>query len=645
MISVKAIPALLAMAVSGLAAPSDPGETAVHFLEKVRTKNLNLEPGADTALSPQTSENKRKEIARRLERMARDLGNDPLEVGSVKLDGELAAVIVRKIGGFDPGRLQVFPVALVKRGADWAAAPVPASFENAGIGYAATLRKRLASLEEWMLQERVVDLENLREQSTTRMRRKIEENLPTSTLRGFTSQQAGERFLAACEQRKLPEILGLLGGLAANLPDDWPARLKSADEAVAAASEVPRPWRLLVAPEVLRIPVYHDEVGDGKSAILSIACLDPAGNPPKTRIPKVELIHFSLRKTTDGLWRIDPPSEFLTGSTGQDSKTDEDLDADLLDQFPDKLATKYPTSPGKTADDARDALLKALADPKPSSWAQLIRIQGDPLDRRKVFARAAQIWWDTRSPSAMRRAVPLAFHGEGDHAAAACQFFDARNPDRLDLKFLFLEKSPTGWLWDPAPSDETREALREWTEAQAANWKDQWQDGLLVDCAKLGKIPVAAPPTDDEARNLVASWLQATRDGDLEAALRMTARLDTPESKTALLRNLGFEMTGARPDPQASSIIGVRRGEIFAAVGTRIAAGEKPTFPLYPVIATPAGPRILLEVDLLYSGSRSRDYLNGTSLDRLRISSPPAAEELKNLFSKHQAELKQKDQP
>ena len=95
---VKVSIVLLAMVVSAVAATSDPGETAMHFLEKVRAKNLNLEPGADTALSPQTLETKRQEIARRLDRLAADLGSDPLELGPVKLDRELAGVLVRKIG-------------------------------------------------------------------------------------------------------------------------------------------------------------------------------------------------------------------------------------------------------------------------------------------------------------------------------------------------------------------------------------------------------------------------------------------------------------------------------------------------------------------------------------------------------------------
>lgn len=635
------------MAVSALAAPSDPGETAVHFLEKVRTKNLNLEPGADTALSPQTSEKKRKEIARRLERMARDLGNDPLEVGAVKLDGDLAAVIVRKIGGFDPSRLQVFPVALVKRGADWAAAPVPASFENSGIGYAATLRQRLSTLEEWMLHERVADLENLREQSAARMRRKIEENLPAATLRRFTSQEAAGRFLSACESRKLPEILGLLGGLAEHLPDDWALRLRAADTAVATNSQVSRPWRLLIAPEVLRVLVYHeeDEEAEGNSALVSIACLDPAGNPPQSTSPKVELVHLALSRTPDGFWRIDPPPAFLLGASGQDDDPGEDLDTDLLDLFPAKLMLKHPVSPEPTARQAKEALLAALANDRPSSWTRLIQIQGDPADARGAYARAAQIWWESRNPASARRAIPLAFHEDGDRAVAACQFFDSHNPDRLDLRFLFFEKTPMGWLWNPFPSDDTRNASQEWTDLQTKRWQDDWQETFLTDCPKLEKLPDAGAPTGEDSRKLIESWLQATRTGDVMAALRLTTRLDTPDSTATLLRNLGYEMTGARRNDNAIPITGIHRGEIWTAVGTQTVTDGRPSFPLYPVIATSAGPRILLEIDLMASGNRSRDFLNKTTLERLRKSSAPAADELKRLFSEHQAAVGKGTQP
>jgi len=634
---ILAILAILAMAVTAFAGSNDPGETAVHFLEKVRAKKLNLEPGGDTALSPQTSGQKRKEIARRLERLARDLGTDPLEVGAMKLDDDLAAVLVRKIGGFDPSRLQVFPVALVKRGTDWAAAPVPASFENSGVGYAAVLRQRLAALEDWMLREQAIDLLKLRDQSTERMRRKISASLPPETLRDFTSKQAAERFLTACERRDLPEIFGLLGGLAATLPNDWPLRLKAAEAAVATATEGKHPWRLLIAAEVLRILVHHEE--DGDSASVSIACLDPAGNPPRFPLPRIELVHLDLSKSPEGLWRIDPPESFLQDGASPEEGIAEDPDPGLLDSFPLQLAARYPPVAQPTAERARQVLLDALRTGSPASLIPLIRLGGNHLAVRNACVRAAQIWWALREPSTIGCALPLAWQEDGPHAAAACQFFSARNPDRLDLVILYFEKSADGWCWTPDPGPETEKSFHDWIELQTKRGQDEWQNTLLTECPVLEKIPDSGAPGDDESRQLIELWLKATRAGDIMAALRLTVRLNLADSPATLLRNLGYEMTGTRRNSHPPTLAGIYRGAILTAADTQTAPDDTPSFPLYPVVTTPQGPRILLEIDLFASGNRSRDFLNRTSLARLRKVSAGAADDLANLYASHQAKL------
>ncbi|MEO5712460.1 MAG: hypothetical protein ABIT37_03150, partial [Luteolibacter sp.] len=353
----KLISVLLATTLFAHGASNDPGKEAINFLEKVRLGKIDLAPGGDTALSPQTADEKKREIARRIERIARDLGSDPLELGAVKTDDDYAAVLVRKVGGFDPSRLQVFAVALVKHGTEWTAAPLPASFENAGAGYAIALRKRLDLLENWMLREQVVDLEKLREQSAARMRQKIEARLTADELRSFDAQKAAQRFLTACQQRDLPAVLGMLGGLSTTLPDDWPARLKSADAALSVGSQAKHPWRLLTSPDVLRVVVHHEE--EENSGLFSVACLDPSTTDSRTEMPRVELVHFELSKTQDDFWRIDPSSNFLQ-ETENDEEPDEEADAELLDAFPAKWLQSHPAAPQMEAEQLHQAITTAL---------------------------------------------------------------------------------------------------------------------------------------------------------------------------------------------------------------------------------------------------------------------------------------------
>ncbi len=639
------------MAITAVAAPSDPGETAVHFLEKVRAKNLDLAPGADTALSPQTSEAKRKEIARRIERMAQDLGDDPLEVGAMKLDGDLAGVLVRKISGFDPNRMQIFPIALVKRGTEWTAAPVPASFENSGVRHTTALRQRLKTLEDWMLREQVLDLAHLRDQSAERMRRKIEEKLPAATLRTLDYQQVVARFLNATKTRNLPEIFGLLGGLAAELPPDWPSRITAAQNAVAAGSEVTLPWRLLMSNDILQTIVHQEE--EGRSALISIACLDPSGSTTNLSHPPLQLVHLDLTKSKDGLWRINLPGYFLQKSVSPDEEPNEEpneepddkLDVDLLDAFPAKLSQSYPATPQPTAEAARNAVISAFHEGDLSSIMRLIDLSGGAQTARESCIRAAQLWWVFRAPSAVRRALPLGLHEERDHAAASFQFFSSRNPDRLDLQILYFKKSTAGWIWTPIPSPESMASFSEWLTLQTEKWRDQWQNVLLNDCPVLDKLPETDAPTEEECRNLVESWLQAVYAGDIIAALRFTARLNMPESKDSLLRNQGYELSDARKNKRPPPIIGVYRGRNWAAVGTQMESDQKTFSPLYSVVATPSGPRILPEIDLSASSKRSRDFLNKTTLKRLGKFNPDAATQLEKLFSTHQAQVIKPEQP
>ena len=629
--AVKFLLVLLAVAMTAHAASSDPGQTAIDFLEKVRQRKLDLTPGGDTALSPQTADEKKRQIARRLDRMARDLGCDPLEVGAVKLDENFAAVLVRKVGGLDPSRLQVFPVALVKRGAEWSAAPLPASFENVGAGYAAALRSRLQVLENWMLREQVVDLERLREQSISGIRRKIEANLPAEELRNLNSKEVGERFMGACERGDLLSVLGFLGGLAAKLPDDWPARLKAADFALTAGSQAPRPWRLLVAPEVARVLVHHEEE-DGQ-ALISIACLDPAA-----AAPRIEIIHFELTKDPGSLWQIDPPASFLQAKGNSDEEADDGLDSDLRDAFPKKWTASHPAEPQATAELAREKLLDVLRNGNFPALLASSKLDQSPETARKACIQAAQTWWTLHDPAAVHHAMPLSFHADGSTAVAIFQWFSAREPDRLDARALYFEKSPTGWLWNPVPASATQTKFQDWVDSECARWPDQWQRSLWGRCPVLEEIHAIPAPTRDEAQQTVEAWLDATRRGDVEAALRLVARLSDPLSGSTVLQNLGYEIIGSRRGKKKPAIIESYQGKTWTAVGVKSAQDGKAIYPLYPVVLTEIGPRIIVEIDLFASDNRGREFLNKTALQRLAKSNS-AAGELQTLYSQYQAKI------
>jgi hypothetical protein len=644
---VKAFLVLLALTMVAHAASSDPGSVAIEFLEKVREGKLNLEPGGDTALSPQTVESKRHEIAKRIERMAKELGSDPLEVSTVKEDGDFAGVLVRKAGGFDPSGLRVFPVALIRRDAAWEPAPVPASFENVGAGYAISLRNRVQQLENWMLREQVVDLQKLHSQAQEKIRGRIEAVLPESELRGFNVEQLGIRFLNSCEKGDLASLLGILGGLGAKLPDDWSSRLKSAENAIRAGSTAPRPWRLLTSPEVARVMVHHED--DDSTGLISIGCLDPLGNG-KTP-PRIELLHLGISKMDDGLWRINPPPSFLhpmaQGDVDPDG-FDEDAilapekgpDSELIRAFPAAWSALHPPVPQASAELAAKLWVAALTGGSFPTFLSLSKLDGTSVVAAASCAKAAKVWGDLRKGSTLDLAVPLSFQADENSAAGIYQLFAARDPDKLNLRPFYFEKSTRGWLWNTTPSQVIQEKWKAWFAEETEDLAEVWMGKVLSDTLVVENLEEAEAPSEADTRKCVESWLEAVRKGDFREALNHVARLGGEKSESMVLKNLGYEIADARGKSAPNPVISIYREDPCSAAGVKIdRVGNKPAFPLYPVVKTPQGPRILIEVDL-FVADRTRDYLNNYALVRLRKETSEKAEAaLRNMIQKYKASV------
>ena len=627
---------LLAATLGAAAAPSDPGKAAVDFLEKVRRKKLNLEPGGDTALSPQTREVKKRQIAKRLERMAGDLGSDPLEIGPVKLDEDFAGVIIRKVGGFDPGRLQVFAVAMVRRGADWIAAPVPASFENSGAGYGQPLRSRLETLETWMLREQVKDLEELREQSKEQMRRKIEASLTASELRGADARHAADLFLTACAKSDLPSVLGLLGGLAEKLPDDWPARLKAADRALAGGI-TDGPWRLLRAPEVTRVIAAHG--GDKGRGDVSLLCLDPGMGD--TTSPRIRSVNLDLTKSPDGLWRINLPAEFLREPDSHQDSSDNDeggFDSDLTDSFAIDWSAAHPPTYYPDAAAARDAWLLAVRAKSPEGLLAMSKLRGPSGYATRAALQVARAWRSVGDPSNARQALPLSFQADESAAVALIQFFSPRDPDRWDGRPVYFEKSATGWYWNPEPTTAVSGKFEPWLGTESRLWPDKWQQELLRDCPKITSFDNLQAPPEQAARDCVGKWLAAIATGNVAVALQYTAFLGEENSGATALKNIGYEIGESRRQKGRPEITSVYVGKIFAGVAAAVPGAEKANVPVYAVALTEKGPRVLAEIDLFAGGNRNRAFLNKAAMAPLRKApSPAVAEDLQEIFNRHAA--------
>lgn len=625
---VKSIIALIFMWAPVWAASSGPGPDAVRFLEKLRDGSLDLKPGGDTALVPQTSDAKCADIKRRLERLTHELGSGPLSSLEVKVDDNLAAVLVGQSSGFDPESFQVVPVAMVMRDGHWLAAPVPASFENTGLGYDSSVRSRAATLEDWLLKKQLTALDALRNRSLVRLRAESNKVISDQAIGALSEEAITQRFLSACRVGDLPVAAALLGITADPPPEDWALRLRGLSGALGNHKNVPRPWRLLVSSDVLCV----SDVSEGGGGVVTLGCLDPAGLPPSFTKLAVESVSFHLVQRVGGGFRVELPEAFyLPVGSGRPEDGRLAVEASVASTFATQMIAMHPAQPQPSSEKLELELLAAFKTGNSHDWVKFVRFS-DVSDKNLTMMAAVRRWWEFHNPAGVNYPLLMGSHVVGDHAVSAFQLVSLRNPDRTNPVFLYFARSERGWLWDPAPEASVSAGFDSWRAEVEKNLDAQWRAKLLDGCLVLKEMPTGEGPTPDQAQSLMQQWNAAIGSGDLDAAVRLTARMDAADSSRVMVRNLGYAMMDGIASEKKPEVIGVYRAGGWAAVAQKEWVKNAPSWPFYPMVLTPNGARILLEVDLLASTTRSREYLNRESLARLRKLAPDAVDALETLF-------------
>ena len=615
----------------------EPGPAALEFLEKVRSGKVDMRPGGDTALQSNTSQGKQMEIKQAIERLRVDLRQGNLVVSGVKQEGDFAAVMVGNIISHGDGRVQMFPVAMVREGEKWRAAPVLASFENSVSAYTISLRKRLVSLENWMMRERVVGLEKLMSESATRMRAEIVKSMDGADLTGRDAEKVVEGFLKACAAGNEFALLGYLGGLSDPLPADWAQSLAAVRRAVDEKSREEQPWRLLVSDVVIREIVNVDL--DKEGGVISVGCLDPVSGGAIQGRARIDMVHLSVSRDSKGTWRVELPIGFLEGERSKND-FDGDLDLDLQMNFLTKLRKEDPVVESKTQDEAESSFLKALKGRSLREVLRRVSFNGKEDEARRAAMLATEMWWSLNEDGQI---IPLnlGVRRGDDETAVAYQWFSLRKPEVFDLRVLTFKDTKQGWLYDPNIGASPKEPnTKEWVDQNLEHWQNSWVEALEEKSVGLEKLPEGDLPDTKEAEKLAKAWVEALNQRDVVAALELTAWLDNDgKFSPRVCRNLGYDLSSAG---RAKAVFTkIYRSEKWVCAG--ITFKNEQDFSrdaLLPLVMTPKGVRVLSEIDLLAGNNRSRVFLNKGSLTRLgKFAGEESAEDLRKIFEKFEAEV------
>lgn len=635
--------AVIAMLFAGgiVRGAQSPSEAAVEWLRHVADGEAETDLADETAISPDASEEDLKSIRKRIDHLRKDLRAGDLKAVADKQDGDLAAVLVSQITNYDANSVQVHAVGLVKSEDRWLPAPLPSSFNNTGLSLRPGFLQRVQKLEDWMLRTRSAQLVRLKDDAFSLLFDEMKKaKIPHGLLESSPGKIAAD-FLTALQSKDLPSALAMSGGLETPRPTDF-------DEVFQVLSRVLRQkkithpgWRLLAAPEAVRAVVRAEQgASDG---LVSIVGLDPAGNFQAR--PQARAVHLPFVRSKAGTWRIHLPRELLSPPLHEKvpgrEADDAAIDADLVASFPAKAAASLASGDAPTARVAAESIVAALRAPSFASVCARMDLSGEPDVVLAGVGRAAHLWQRIHHPSESSAPILLDVKEAGDGACALVQMFSNREPRNPAIETICLRrKQGGGWLAHPAfsgsdalPGFEDGGELEGLVAAALAAREKDWSAGVLV---RIGGIAADSAPSEEEARKAAEGWRSAIVAGDGAGMLSLSACFDDEAGSTRLLKNTGYELASR----QKGEILGIHRAGRWAALSLRVppAAGDDSaaSYPLVVVVATPAGPRVLPELDLFDPLTRSREFLNRSVWERVSARLPEGARgELESIYEKH----------
>jgi hypothetical protein len=627
------------MIVSALA--KEPGQVALEYLEKVRDGKVDLKGGEDTALSPNITERKFKQIEESIKNLSSQIGKGKLIVEEMRQDGEFAAVIVTQDEELDQNSLQVYPVALIKGEKGWRAAPLLASYENAVFAYTAPLRERLSELEIWMMKQRVLEIGNLIMRSSNRLKEKIKIHFKASDLTDYSPLKILDGFQKAYAEEQQIEVLGYLGGYSEKWPSDWDFRMEAMRGAFSAKARASYPWRLLASPDIVRVVV--GESIDEKEAMISLACLDPEWVGDSRKLDGIHLIHFSFGKDEQGNWRLDLPESLLQNDKDE-FLSSQGMDDDLLEVFTERLRKQAPPQVAESFEKAEREVMAHLEHGKVSELLQWVDFDREPKTSRDACVLAMKDWWSIHSPGVFRWPVKMDSRVEGEWAVTVYHWFSLNQAERLDFKPMFFRKIARGWVWVPGSvrdvDPEVGVIFSKWLKEQEEPWRANAMKKLLESVHSIQRVSFDKQIEDIEVRQLAQKWSSALKQKNIRELLDLSATLGGgAEVSQKLFRNLAYEISMAqRVESQITEVYRVGK---WVAVGFSHGEGDEIFFSLMLTVATDEGLKVLPEIDLISDRNRTRKFLNKVSLERLKKHvSEQELEEIRGLFEDFETKVR-----
>lgn len=624
-------------------AADDRARVALTYLNQLAKGELDL--AKHTALSEHCGIQRRKVLRTRIDFLKKNYfrDGDALTIEAQKVDSGLAGILVRAENTAAPLSTRIHTVALIKKGKAWKAAPLPGVFSNTGYGYDEKVEQSVRSLQRWMAQEKNRLESTYREQATKDFKSTLATIEQQAGLQKMSPEEAVENFLEQCRNKNLHGILASMGGASDALTEPMETTITLVTQGLNnkdTASE----WHLVtsrsVIAQTLKIDLTRNEVAVGFF------------NPLERTKPAV--LYFPTHKADGKIFvRLSPllqvallPENERWQQRWRHRRGDED---ELRKQLPATIfknirQVSYPTS-GKLMDHFLDSLKK-------EDFTDCIRLLprkgayfGKEDNQSKILSNLGNLW---RSIHKLRSSPRRAFAiiEEKNLALAPLQYAKTNRTGEFETVKVWMIKDDDGWhLISP---EELGESLGDDIKTSSARIKQRFlaqekdrQDQQARDL--LDKVVTITPPLQlkpvsaDDAARLFKSYRAHLRGKDTQAALSSCAVLKGTSS-IQTLKTFNYALRGAADHTNYDHVCGTtQRGKWTGlSVRTESKLVGINDYPLYLIVNTAKGPRVLLDIDLRQASNKGRELLNKKNWRKLeQILAKDSLDDVKAIFDEH----------
>ena len=616
------------LSTSHAALASSPNEEALAFINLIADNKINLSD--HTAISKNCSAQRKIEIENKLQFFTESHfePGDQFTVETTKTIKNLTAVLVHATNPNQPLKHHIFPVALIKKKDIWLPAPVIGSFANSGYGYAIETEKNTQQLEQWMSGQKELLEDEYRAYANDALTQDLLKTEQEANLSGLDTESAFYQFAEHCRNKHLMKTLVSIGATTITLDEPLPAIIKNITTGFNSESEK-NPWEKLTSPDYI---VQVIEKSDQSIVVAFYHIYDPSKTQVETfvTIKRDRKVYILLSKSLK--YAMLPYNKRPRNRIRPQEM--EQYDALTVSALLNRFPVKHSESP-ETLQEKITSSIKANDFTTFLSLVPRDEASYDFENNKAAALRNTGALWKDIKESGIDNMVESQIFKNDTLAYLPLQFSKQNQLGKFTTVKVWMIKNDAGWhavdsttLLLFKDKTLTKSALELETEFSTykKSLEDRNKEEMLSSLVSI-QLPLESDlVSEEDALSLLEKFRLALREADTVKALSLCAFTDTSEHNT-VLEKLQYAIKGAGNHILYDHTLGTSSSGNWRGVSIRTESrtSSAKDHPLYLIVNTSQGARILLDIDFRYENNKGRKILNQQLWKSLKAELPESA--------------------